>query len=98
MKLFLGASYHKFTAAMCMESPTLPEFTDVEDRCCICSETYHNPVCQDQAVNRRGRRSNKYYLPKVLQEYIQRKIGLDLDFSSDRFVLKNESAMTKKEK
>lgn len=93
LKLFLGVKYHEFTAAMCTENPALPEFTEVEDRCCICPKTYHNPVHQSQAVNHNGRRSDKYYLPKTLQEYIQNRVGLNLDFSNERFVIKNEDTM-----
>jgi hypothetical protein len=98
MKLFLGAKYHIFTAAMCMEDPTLPGFAEVEDRCCICTKTYHKPVYQSQAVNHNGRRSDKYYLPKTLQEYIQNKAVLNLDFSNERFVIKNEDAMIERRK
>ena len=96
MKLFLGTNYHGFTAAMCLEDPALPKFTDVEDRCCICTRTYHNPLHKSDAVNKGGRRSDKYYLPRLLQEYIQNKVGLNIDFSNDRFVLKNERAMTRR--
>ncbi len=93
LQLFLGSNYHKFTAAMCVEDPALPKFTDVEDRCCICARTYHNPLHKSEAVNKGGRRSGKYYLPKLLQEYIQNKVGLNIDFSSNRFTLKDEDTM-----
>ena len=96
MKLFLGANYHEFTAAMCVEDPALPKFTDVEDRCCICTRTYHNPLYKSDAVNKEGRRSDKYYLPKVLQEHIRHKAGLNLNFSIDRFTIKDEDARTRR--
>ncbi len=89
MKLSLGKHYHSFTAAMCEEA-LLPVVTNVEDGCDIRPKEHAALVHENYAVKTDGRRSDRYYLPKVLKEYICQKVALALDFSSDRFSIKNE--------
>jgi hypothetical protein len=91
MKLFLGKQYPRFTAAMCAEA-LLPVVTNVEDGCDIRPKEHAALVHENNAVKNDGRRSDKYYLPKVLKEYICQKVALELDFSSDRFTIKEEEA------
>ena len=91
MKLSLGKQYPRFTAAMCAEA-LLPVVTNVEDGCDIRPKEHATLVHENNAVKTDGRRSDLYYLPKVLQEYICKKVALALDFSSDRFTIKNEEA------
>ena len=91
MKLSLGKHYHSFTAAMCEEA-LLPVVTNVEDGCDICPKEHAVLVHGNNAVKNDGRRSDRYYLPKVLKDHICQKVALALDFSSERFTIKNEEA------
>lgn len=92
LKLFLGKQYYRFTSAM-DETASLPAVANVENGCEILCKIHARIVYQTNAVNKDGRRSDKYYLPRVLQDHIKEKAVLDLDFSSDRFVIKNEEDM-----
>jgi len=77
---------------MCEES-SLPIVTNVENGCEIFPKVSAAIVYAGNAVNIDGKRSAKYYLSQVLQEYIQRKAVLNLDFSNDRFLIKDEEAI-----
>jgi hypothetical protein len=91
LKLYLGNNYHKFTAAMHMtESPQLPIITDCqEDGLHMRIEANYKLTHREEAISN-GSNSNKYYLPKALQENIKNKTGLYIDFSNDRFTIKDE--------
>ena len=97
LKLFLGQQYHMFTAAM-QEESYLPSVTNVKDGCDMCLKAHATLVYESKAVNNDGRRSNRYYLPNILQEHIKQRTGLSLDFSSDRFVIEDEETMVKHRK
>ena len=92
LKLYLGANYHEFTAAMHIEEESsLPNITNAEnDLVCIQTSVFCRLAGQKGAVSSR-RNSNKYYLPTVLQKRIKTKTGLGLDFSNDRFTIKEEA-------
>jgi hypothetical protein len=91
LKLYLGNNYHKFTAAMHMtESPQLPIITDCqEDGLHMRIEANYKLTHREEAISN-GSNSNKYYLPKALQENIKNKTGLYIDFSNDRFTIKDD--------
>lgn len=91
LKLFLGKQYPRFTAAMCAKA-FMPVVTDVKGGCDIHPKEHAALVHENNAVKNDGSRSDRYYLPKVLKEYICQKVALELDFSSDRFSIKNEEA------
>jgi hypothetical protein len=90
LKLYLGTNYHKFTAAMHMtESPQLPIITDCqEDGLHMRIEANYKLAHCEEAISN-ARHSNNYYLPKSLQENIQNKTDLYIDFSNDRFTIKD---------
>ena len=75
------------------ETASLPTVANVEDGCEILCKIRARIVHQTNAVNKNGQRSDRYYLPRVLQDYIKEKAVLDLDFSGDRFVIKDEEGM-----
>ena len=70
----------------------MPVVTDVKGGCDIHPKEHAALVHENNAVKNDGSRSDRYYLPKVLKEYICQKVALELDFSSDRFSIKNEEA------
>lgn len=90
--LFLGKQYHLFTAAM-KEQPALPVVTNVGGGCEIVSNVQAALVYASNAVNNEGKKSERYYLPPVLREHIQKKVALRIDFSNDRFVSEHEEAV-----
>ena len=94
MKLFMGQNYHSFTAAM-RENTLPPIVTNVVGGCDIHYEVHAALVYGNDAVKNDGRRSDRYYLPKILQEYIRKRAALALNFSSDRFSIKDEEATIK---
>lgn len=89
LKLFLGKTYYMFTAAM-REEHALPVVTDTEKGCNTCPKIHAELIYRSNAINKDGKRSNRYYLPQVLQEHIKEKVALDLDFSADRFKIEDE--------
>jgi hypothetical protein len=95
LKLFLGGKYHSFIAAI-HEEPKLPEITNTEKGCDISCKAQATLIYGSNAVNNDGRRSNRYYIPKILQKYIKEKTNWDIDFSADRFAIKDEESMVEK--
>ena len=96
LKLFLGANYYEFTAAMrTVGDHSLPNIANVENgRVRIQTTMHYESVYQITAVNNRSGKSPRYYLPRVLlQEHIKNKTGINFDFSSSRFLHKDEDAM-----
>ena len=97
MKLYLGKQYAQFTAAM-HEQAFIPVVTDVEGGCDIHSKVHAALIHENKAVNNDGKRSRRYYLSKVMREHIQKKVALELNFSSDRLTIKDEEAMVARRK
>ena len=96
LQLFLGKGYSTFTAATKNEENSLPTISDTEEGCVIRTKINAPLVYESEAVNKSGNRSRKYYLPQVLQDHINQKTGLKMEFSADRFVIKDEDTMVER--
>ena len=96
LKLFLGKSYHRFTAAAKSEENSPPVVTNTENGCLISTEIDVRVVYENDAVNILGNRSEKYYLPQILQDHVNKRLASSIDFSNDRFVIKDEETMIKR--
>ena len=94
LQLFLGTGYHRFTAAAKHEEDSPPVITDTQEGCVIRSEIKASFVYEREAVSQPSSKSTKYYLPRMLQDHIKKKTGLDIDFSTDRFTIKDEETKT----
>jgi hypothetical protein len=92
LKLFLGRIYYMFTAAM--QDNEQPAITNTQEGCTkiINAEI----VYKNDAIKKGNKKSPKYYLPQILQDHIRKKTGLCIDFSTDRFVIKNEDTMVER--
>ena len=95
-QLFLGKGYHGFTAAARNEESSLPVITDTEEGCVIRSEINAPFVYEREAVSQSSSRSQKYYLPRVLRNHINKKIGFSINLFTDRFVIKDEEAVAER--
>ena len=81
-----------FTAAM--QDNEQPAITNTQEGCTkiINAEI----VYKNDAIKKGNKKSPKYYLPQILQDHIRKKTGLCIDFSTDRFVIKNEDTMVER--
>ena len=93
LQLFLGKGYHRFTAAAKIEERTPPVISNTESGCVIRSEVKASWVYEKEAVSQSSSRSQRYYLSRPLRSHINKKTGFDINFSTDRFVVKEEETV-----
>ena len=93
LQLFLGKGYQSFTAAAKIEESAPPVIKNVEQGCVIRSEINVSFVYKEEAVSQSSGRSQRYYLSRPLQDHINQEIGFNINFPTERFMVKNEESM-----
>lgn len=80
-----------FIAAMQENEPVI---TNTQDGC---DKTTNSKIFYEKnAIRQESSKSSKYYLPQVLQDHINTKTDLSIDFSADRFKIDDEEAMVER--